>query len=199
MAIKVSGTSVINDSRALQNIASVDSTTAAAITAAGVGGGEVVLLTDNGALSNTTYIEVSFTGDYRMYIVQFVNARTNSTGFSAGYTNSSGNLITSTNYYKSSTGGGTAYGSESMFFCGENSRPIDGFHFIHDPYSTSSFSLVNSFITRKQDSFSGRGLQNEDQNQAERHNSIKYWVGANSGPSGVFNGGNYNVWGVTAP
>ncbi len=38
MAIKVSGTSVINDSRRLENIASVDSTTAASMTAAGVGG-----------------------------------------------------------------------------------------------------------------------------------------------------------------
>tara|TARA_R110000822_G_scaffold45199_1_gene120953 strand:- start:698 stop:1492 length:795 start_codon:yes stop_codon:yes gene_type:complete len=39
MAIKVNGTTVINDSRALSNIASVDATTAASITAAGVGGG----------------------------------------------------------------------------------------------------------------------------------------------------------------
>jgi hypothetical protein len=39
MAIKVNGTTVINDSRALSNIASVDATTAAAIGAAGVGGG----------------------------------------------------------------------------------------------------------------------------------------------------------------
>ena len=38
MAIKVSGTSVIDDSRALKNIASVDAATATAITAAGVGG-----------------------------------------------------------------------------------------------------------------------------------------------------------------
>ena len=38
MAIKVNGTTVINDSRALSNIASVDATTAAAILAAGVGG-----------------------------------------------------------------------------------------------------------------------------------------------------------------
>ena len=38
MAIKVNGTTVINDSRALQNVASVDATTAAAISAAGVGG-----------------------------------------------------------------------------------------------------------------------------------------------------------------
>lgn len=39
MAIKVNGTTVIDDSRGLSNIASVDATSAAAITAAGVGGG----------------------------------------------------------------------------------------------------------------------------------------------------------------
>tara|TARA_R110000803_G_scaffold201485_1_gene266299 strand:+ start:243 stop:1778 length:1536 start_codon:yes stop_codon:yes gene_type:complete len=42
MAIKVGGTTVIDDSRALSNIASVDATTAAAITAAGVGGADVI-------------------------------------------------------------------------------------------------------------------------------------------------------------
>jgi hypothetical protein len=184
---------------ALAGVTSVDATTAAAITAAGVGGGEVVLLTNNGVLSNTTYLEVSFTGDYRMYIVQFVNARTNSSGFSAAYTNSSGNRIMSSNYYISSTNAQTAVGGTAMYFASENSRPIDGFHLIHDPYSTSSFSLINSFITRKQDSFSGRGLQQEDQNSAERHYAINYWVGPTSGPTGTFTGGNYNVWGVSAP
>jgi hypothetical protein len=39
MAIKVNGTTVINDSRALTNISSVDATTVAAFGAAGVGGG----------------------------------------------------------------------------------------------------------------------------------------------------------------
>ena len=39
MAIKVGGTTVIDDSRALSNIASVDATTVAALGAAGVGGG----------------------------------------------------------------------------------------------------------------------------------------------------------------
>jgi len=39
MAIKVNGTTVIDDSRALSNIASVDATTVAALDAAGVGGG----------------------------------------------------------------------------------------------------------------------------------------------------------------
>mgnify|MGYP001084382158 CR=1 FL=1 len=39
MAIKVGGTTVVDDSRGLTNIATVDATTAAAISAAGVGGG----------------------------------------------------------------------------------------------------------------------------------------------------------------
>ena len=41
MAIKVNGTTVINDSRSLTNIASVDATTVAALGAAGVGGSPV--------------------------------------------------------------------------------------------------------------------------------------------------------------
>jgi len=43
MAIKVNGTTVIDDSRALKNIASLDAATAAAITAAGVGGGATLV------------------------------------------------------------------------------------------------------------------------------------------------------------
>jgi hypothetical protein len=46
MAIKVNGTTVINDSRALSNIASVDSTTVAALGAAGVGGGKNNVITE---------------------------------------------------------------------------------------------------------------------------------------------------------
>ena len=46
MAIKVNGTTVINDSRQLQNVASVDATTVAALGAAGVGGGYWTNLTE---------------------------------------------------------------------------------------------------------------------------------------------------------
>jgi hypothetical protein len=55
MAIKVSNTTVINDSRALQNIASVDSTTAASITAAGVGGGPELYTVPTWGSPQTTY------------------------------------------------------------------------------------------------------------------------------------------------
>ena len=69
MAIQISGTEVISNSRGLNNIASIDATTAASITAAGVGGGggthsftasgaisagDVVVLNSNGTVSTPT-------------------------------------------------------------------------------------------------------------------------------------------------
>ena len=183
---------------ALTGIGSIDATTAAAIGAAGVGGGAVELLVDNASVGpSTTYIEVSFTGDYRMYIVQFVNVGTNSSNFCAQYTNSSGTRINSTSYYQSSTGGGS-FQSNAIFLAGENSRPIDGISMIHDPYSTTSYSVANNLITREYDFQYGFQRQNKD-NSTDRHYGIHYWVGGTGGPSGQFTYGNYNVWGVTAP
>ncbi len=63
MAIKVNGTTVINDSRALSNITSVDATTVAAIGAAGVGGKvlQVVSATKTGtsSTSSTGFVDIS--------------------------------------------------------------------------------------------------------------------------------------------
>lgn len=56
MAIKVNGTTVINDSRALNNITSVDSATATAIGNAGVGGGFWSLESTTNISANSTYI-----------------------------------------------------------------------------------------------------------------------------------------------
>ena len=52
MAIKVSGTTVVDDSRNLTNIASVDATTVTAIGAAGVGGGGTHDFVASGAIAN---------------------------------------------------------------------------------------------------------------------------------------------------
>jgi hypothetical protein len=63
MAIKVGGTTVIDDSRALNNITSVDATTVAALGTAGVGaGGGVVGLTADGAISSTDPVILTDTG-----------------------------------------------------------------------------------------------------------------------------------------
>ena len=78
MAIQVSGTTVINDSRELQNIASLDSTTAATIGAAAGGGGLTELLVDNQALSANTYaidIDIGTIAStyYDRYIISITN------------------------------------------------------------------------------------------------------------------------------
>jgi hypothetical protein len=53
MAIQISGTSVINNSRQLQNIASLDSATTATIAAAGVGVGRTDFTSTGGSTSQT--------------------------------------------------------------------------------------------------------------------------------------------------
>jgi|DEB0MinimDraft_6_1074348.scaffolds.fasta_scaffold18239_1 hypothetical protein len=63
MAIKVSGTTVIDDSRQLTNIASVDATTVAALSSAGVGaGGGLVSLTSDGAIDARDPVILTATG-----------------------------------------------------------------------------------------------------------------------------------------
>jgi len=96
MAIKVNGTTVINDSRALNNISSVDATTAAAIGSAGVGGSST-LITDQATPSGSNGFTVDLTGGYQRYIIQ-VNDISLTGGLNGyarlRYTDSSGTAIT---------------------------------------------------------------------------------------------------------
>ena len=63
MAIKVGGTTVIDDSRQLSNIASVDATTVAALSSAGVGsGGGLVSRTSDGAIAAKDPVILTSTG-----------------------------------------------------------------------------------------------------------------------------------------
>ena len=73
MAIKVNGTTVINDSRALNNIASIDATTATAISDAGVGGGGWALDSTVSITSGTTSLEISIPASYSMIRMEFVD------------------------------------------------------------------------------------------------------------------------------
>jgi hypothetical protein len=95
MAIKVSGTTVINDSQGLTSIASIDSTTAAAIQAAGVGGGATTpTLSGNSALTlfdNTYTLTVS---NYSSYTVPL---------FFYTITDNGGTLTATGNFTTSST------------------------------------------------------------------------------------------------
>jgi len=81
MAIKVGGTTVIDDSRALSNIASVDATTVAALGAAGIGGGGGIELIASEALVIGDNVAFNFeTGKVEKI------SRTGGTGSNSGYT-----------------------------------------------------------------------------------------------------------------
>ena len=60
--LQVNGTDVITNARALSNITSIDSTTAAAIGAGGVGGGGEIELTASGSLSNGDLVKLNSDG-----------------------------------------------------------------------------------------------------------------------------------------
>jgi hypothetical protein len=62
MAIKVNGTEVVSNARALSNITSIDATTAAAIEAGGIGGGGTVDFTASGSLSNGDLVKLNSDG-----------------------------------------------------------------------------------------------------------------------------------------
>lgn len=92
MAIKVSGTTVVDDSRGLTNIATVDATTAAAISAAGVGGGGEHDFVASGAISNGDVVAVNADGtvsiiqEYNFSLTEEANAATGETGSYVGLT-----------------------------------------------------------------------------------------------------------------
>jgi len=71
MAIKVNGTTVINDSRALTNIASVDSATVTALGNAGVGGGATSLITNWTNVPNSKTWSLSLSSSYDIIRVYF--------------------------------------------------------------------------------------------------------------------------------
>lgn len=80
MAIQVGGTQVISNSQGLTNIASVDSTTAASITSAGVGGGFTQQST--GTLSGTTpEITIPDADFVRIYLLSWNHTGSNTTDY----------------------------------------------------------------------------------------------------------------------
>jgi len=66
MALQISGTTVVNNSRELQNIASLDSTTTSTIAAAA--GGGTKMITEQKTLNTSGTFTAPYTGDYRFFL-----------------------------------------------------------------------------------------------------------------------------------
>lgn len=146
MAIKVGGTTVVDDSRQLTNIASVDATTVAALGAAGVGGGggsfdfttsanttagDLVVLNSDG-----TVAPVSVTASFGSVTETTLQGTAVQSGIDFYYDRTNGKAVVA---YKRDGSGGDyrgkvipdTYGSGTEFTV--NSGSLDNHHMAYDP------------------------------------------------------------------
>lgn len=135
MAIKINGTTVINDSRALSNIASVDATTAASMTAAGVGGSAgweyVTTINNTGTVS---YIDYDFNTTYNHFMIMTSGWRSSET---YTYLN---------NYYirfKLKTNSSTLYSGWTSFIDGSGSSGYGDPHVNFSNMSVNTATFTN--------------------------------------------------------
>ena len=121
MAIQVSGTEVISNSRALNNIASVDATTATAIGAAGVGG-STVYLGETLITSNISYVQYNFPAGYQRFVFQIIGweGQIERRNFWCRLTDSSNNILSSsTSYWSGNTTDDASFSSDSKILMGK--------------------------------------------------------------------------------
>jgi hypothetical protein len=148
MAIKVNGTTVINDSRALTNIASVDATTATAIGAAGVGGLTTVVAQD-AAFGTGNLVKIPL-GDYKTQTFYFNNIHASAATVLVGrITDPSNNVITgSYEYFNSIQSGSSAHSDRMTGYNGFNVATSGGTWDTHltvrvvDAYSSSLQTML---------------------------------------------------------
>ena len=121
MAIQVSGTEVISNARALTNVASIDATTAASITAAGVGGG-LKLLQNYTTTSTASYFDIAFPSGYDWIRIAIANLKVTDTEYSgefqARFLNSSGVISSNVYSYQSWQSGSPGAGLGSWMGLG---------------------------------------------------------------------------------
>jgi len=201
MALQINGTTVVNNSRALQNIASVDSTTAASITSAGVGGGWSQQST--GTLSGTTpQITIPNADFVRIYLfdwrhsggttgsyVRFQKVGSSSVDTGFNYGENYIEYFQSGNTTGSGTGGvGKTNTTALTLMDTTNNINTHGFIEFHFPRSTSQNSFGNfRMITTNNNAygwntqFVHRNTTGIDKLQIFNFSSLSY-------------AGNYEVW-----
>jgi hypothetical protein len=220
MAIKVGGTNVITDARALNNITSADTATKNALAAAGVGG-KTTLLTDTSISSGTNSVTVSFTGGYEYYKIFIKDVAHD--GFDGGshggnvrflsrFTNSSGSTISSSASYRSmarvisASNAGDNNSAEFMDFTAlyqswPKNIKLTAHLNVYNPYDTNEQTFVDGMIKA--------GLNNSGYDDtwvfscrrntytAERNNSMIFFWDYPPYQGGRFDGGRITVYGVS--
>jgi len=205
MAIKVNGTTVINDSRALSNIASVDATTATAIGAAGVGGAST-LISDSVSVGTGTTFSISFSGSYRAYrlILNGINSSSTYQALAWRYTDGSGNNITGTQDYSFQYASRTLtsrWTVDDKMNIPENYKSGSSLHrayidmYIYNPNSTTETTTQRGSFNYTSDSYYTGAF-------TSFVNTNTYGIGANNSiyfyhtTGGNFSGGTYSLWGL---
>jgi len=205
MAIKVNGTTVINDSRALSNISSVDATTATAIGNAGVGGAST-LISDSVSVGTGATFSVSFSGNYRAYrlILNGVNSSSNYQQLVWRYTDGSGSNITSTSAYAFQY----AMKNTTLRFALDDRMTVPEYYrqflsvdrasldmYIYNPNSATEVTWSRGFFNYSIDTYYSGTFTS----QVTAHT---YGIGANNSiyfyhsQGGNFSGGTYSLWGI---
>jgi len=200
MAIQISGTQVIGNSRELTNIASVDATTVAAFGTAGVGGGWEQLQ-ETSISSQVSYIQYNFASGYREFLINLRGLRSVSTSreLYARLTDTSNNLIsTGSNYASYEVQNDQNYTAAFFRTWGSFRDNLDfqradfWFH-IRDPkYSNRRTSMETSGMGNRY--AAATGFRSICQYRAtEAHNGIRFFP--NAGSFGSTTEG-YTVWGA---
>ena len=205
MAIKVNGTTVINDSRQLQNVASLDATTVAAIGAAGVGGAST-LISDSVSVGTGATFSVSFSGNYRSYrlILNGINTGTNFQQLVWRYTDGSGNNMTASNTYAFQY----AMSNSTLRYALDDRMTIPEYYHqnystdrayidmeIYNPNSSTEVTTQQGFFWYSENNYRSGTFTSQvssDQYGIGANNSIYFYhsLGYN------FSGGTYSLWGL---
>ena len=197
----LSGTLTLNG--ALNGVTSVNATTAASITAAGVGGSTVKLI-DNVAITSSSSLTISFSATYSQYRIMMsdVWSTINNDSFFARLTDSSGTLITGGvyDYYglfataattTANTGSLRLYGTGLQNETDARLRGMD--MTVMEPWATDAYTYVNAVIlTNNSSQIVSGALMGGGNKTIARNNSIVIQFG-----SGNFQArGRYSVWGI---
>jgi hypothetical protein len=200
MAIQVSGTEVISNARALTNVASIDATTAASITAGGVGGSTVKLV-DNVAITSASTLTVSFSATYSQYRITMSDiwSTTDNDPFFCRLTNSSGTLLTGNVYdfFGSGIASEQNYLRISLSQTAPRNQTVARFRgmdmTVMEPYATNTYTYVNAVTTTNNTAYVVSGARiGGGHNTVARNNSIVFQFETGSFQTR----GRYSVWGI---
>lgn len=199
MAIKVNNTTVINDSRALQNIASVDSATATAIENAGVGGGAFVLVDEVNASSSDTVELSGMDSTYRNYMI-IGSDLVMSSGQDLTFTLKQGGSYVTSGYYAAiynqfsgnNTGYYTQWENQSNQQFTKNNNPVSNFiMYIYNPSNASTRTAYKVLHTGHASGTAYTTTTDGMQNTAGAVTDIKF-----DASNQTYNSGNFKLYGI---